>query len=343
MHRFAFFCAAAGAFFLFTMYDSYEAFAAALSIILAPIPVALSAYLCSRRTKVRTVIPSSAERGGTISVSAELKMPARFLFPNPEITIGGIRPSSVEHRKNTSVYVFHIHAYHCGILPVEPVSVRFSDAFGLFRFNCPSSPTGSVVILPRLIGSYHAVMHVLTRFLAEADREYSGNSPYRTGDDRRFINWKMTARKDEFYVRDFTASAGSGVVLLSDLPRDPDQRDTSADTLFTLGSALLASGRDFSFSWAEKDGRSFCSVIHSESSFRSALCDFLTHSVDSGACKLCNPLFPPDSRIMYITGTPSCTEGNQHSIIWAADSHAQNADFAGHEVIVRALGGDTDE
>lgn len=70
--------------------------------------------------------------------------------------------------------------------------------------------------------------------------EFSDHKEYSPGDDIRRLNWKVYARSDKFYVRQFAKDTHANVYLLLDLSGSMDYGSSEAPASKSLAAARLA-------------------------------------------------------------------------------------------------------
>jgi uncharacterized protein (DUF58 family) len=72
--------------------------------------------------------------------------------------------------------------------------------------------------------------------------EFSDHKEYSPGDDIRRLNWKVYARSDKFYVRQFAKDTHANVYLLLDLSGSMHYQSSEASSSKALSAAQLAVG-----------------------------------------------------------------------------------------------------
>ncbi len=66
--------------------------------------------------------------------------------------------------------------------------------------------------------------------------------PYRTGDDPRGIDWKMSAKHDRLYVREMSGQSGSMPCIIADLPEVQPSMDQDTFTEFSAAISSAVEG-----------------------------------------------------------------------------------------------------
>lgn len=335
MARVAYALMAAAFLFLTIMYDFYTPFLAWMAVLLAPIPSICLAFRASRHLSAECAEDRGAVRGGSVHIAVTLKAPGLSWLPVPKLAGDGLSDPAMSHDGR---FHFQLPAPHCGVLKAGPFSVFLTDAFRLVRFT-RTIEGPPLVILPRRIGTYEGALSALEKLMKQDEAEHFGAVEYKPGDDVHLINWKVTARKDALYVRDTIPAGGASLVLAANLPEDADARDTVCDTLLTLGNALLARGKTFSFLRLEGN-TPLLSNICTEREWTAVLTHFLGRGRKDNPLTVAASLLPPDMPVLCLTDEARPALPSMVRIaVWSADPAAR-ADLAGRAAIAAALGGD---
>lgn len=185
------------------------------------------------------------------------------------------------------------------------------------------------------MGTFQAALSALRRIAGSEDKEYFGAVEYKPGDNPHLINWKVTARKDEVYVRDSAPSGSDRIVLAADYERNDILRDTVGDALLSSGLALLSARIPFRFVFATGKG-SVSQTIRTREDWTDALSGFLRAGTEGA---LMGADLSPYVPICYITGNPRPPSPPQLSpTVWCAAEGAGTA-LSGRDSIYNALGG----
>lgn len=335
MARVAYALMAAAFLFLTIMYDFYTPFLALMAVLLAPIPSICLAFRASRHLSIQISGDRNVQRGGTLRIAARLSAPGLSWLPLPRLTSPQLLNPVVS---DDDSFHFQIPAPHCGVQKTGPFSILITDAFRLVRFR-KTIEGQSLIILPRRMGTYEGTLSALARLMKQEESEHFGAVEYKPGDDVHLINWKVTARKDALYVRDTVPAGGASLILAANLPEDADARDTVCDALLTLGSALLAYRKPFSF--LRLEGKTpLLSEIRTDREWTAALTHFLGRGRKDNPLSVSSALLPPDIPVLYLTDeTKPALPSMVRVSVWSADPSAR-ADLAGRAAIANALGGD---
>ena len=118
---------------------------------------------------------------------------------------------------------------------VPAVSTRFP--FGLFQRTIRAGKADTLIVYPRLgrltprwLARRHESFEGASRRerrAARASGEFFGVRPWRSGDSRRYVHWRSSARHGTLVVRQFERQRNRDVVILLDLwqPERPGPRD----------------------------------------------------------------------------------------------------------------------
>lgn len=167
-----------------------------------------------------------------------------------------------------------------GKLCAEIVSCRVSDVLGIWSFRKRVRRKAEIFILPK---SYPVVVEVTAQtrnFPLEGEtfsREKSGDDPseifalreYRPGDRMERVHWKLSARQDEWYVKEFGSPVGTAVLLLLE-PSWKEGNGTAEEiglylqTAVSLARGLLDAECEHVVSWFAERGSLERMEIHTE-------------------------------------------------------------------------------
>lgn len=323
------------ALLLMIIYDQYDAFLLALVLILTPLPLYFFGKWAGKGLSVSAAGPSHASRGEPVEVAVTVTGSFLPLLGAPDMMVDGKGYDSYEEVKGGIRFYFAKNASHCGRESLGKAVFSWKDPFGLFHFH-KVLPTSSYLVYPKAVGNYHAALASLRRLTGSDEVEYFGATPYKPGDNPHLINWKITARKDDVYVRDSYPADSEKIVLAADYEKDPVLRDTVGDALYSLGLALLSARIPFRFAFATAKGP-MTQAIHSREEWMDGLAGFLRAGTgDALRESTLSPYIP----ICYLTGNPNPPISPiLHPAIWCASPDAPRAALSGQAAIYEALGG----
>ena len=177
-------------------------------------------------------------RSKEIVVEAEIVN--HSILPVPALTAGFIWEDVISGERGTvqmpamadsrgrSAARFRLRAGHCGVIRVLPGEVWVKDYLALFRRKTAPAPGNpEYAVLPDWTEAEagSAEKRQRTGGSEEADGDRSGDDyseirdirPYRRGDARHSIHWKLSAKMDDLMVREPSDTADTAVLIFLDL------------------------------------------------------------------------------------------------------------------------------
>ena len=323
------------AFLLSVIYDQYDAFLLSAVFFLTPFLLYFPGKWIGRGMDISLSCPAHTARGDTMEIVAVMKSPFLSFLASPEVLLDGAPYESYEEDSGVIRFYFTKNAFHCGRESTGKALFSWADPFGLFRYK-KELPPSSFLVYPKEAGNYQTALSNLRKAADSDEKEYFGAVAYKPGDNPRLINWKITARKEDVYVRDSTPANSEKIVLAADYEENEELRDTVGDALLSLGLALLSVSIPFRFFFVtEKEPVSL--IIHNREEWMDALSAFLRAGKSSA---LQNSSLSPYIPVCYLTGNPdSPVPPLLHPSIWCASPGAKRAAFSGKDAIYEALGG----
>jgi uncharacterized protein (DUF58 family) len=209
---------------------------------------ARTARRMTRRVTVRRRLPDSATAGEPATVELVLTSKSRFSGVGIVDTVervGGdpprvrvtASPVLAEAAAGQTVTVrYRLLLARRGEYRFGPVLVRSAFPFGLIRRSVQHELPGTLLVFPQLgllTARWSALVHNVTRDTSGARRQtfaagdFYGLRDYRSGDTRRHIHWRTSARRGKLMVRQFERGLHQDVAVYVDLWQ-PD-RPTDAD------------------------------------------------------------------------------------------------------------------
>jgi uncharacterized protein (DUF58 family) len=139
---------------------------------------------------------------------------------------------------------FAIPTLRRGVIPVGPVRTVRADPIGLVRRELVWTEVEDLVVHPRTIGVPSTSTGLIrdlegatTRDLTSSDVAFHALREYQTGDDRRYIHWKSTAKTGTYMVRQFEQTRCSHLVVALSLATSDDATEAE----FELGVSVAGS------------------------------------------------------------------------------------------------------
>lgn len=323
------------AFLIMVLYDLQGAFLLSLVMILTPLPL----YFLERKLAPKLILtlsaPKSVRRGENLEVTLTVKGPFLFLLASSDASLNGIPYETYEEGNGKLTFYFEKEALHCGRVDLGKPSISWTDPFGLFHFHKEAAPSDCLVF-PKQVGSAGSILESLRRLSASDEVEYFGATEYKPGDNPHLINWKITARKEEVFVRDSYPAESEKFVLAADYEENEEYRDIIGDALYSAGLALLSVPSSFRFAFTTKAGP-VSQMIRTRDDWEEAIRGFLEAGRNQALRE--SPL-SPYVPIVYLTGDPDPPVSPVlHPSIWCAAPDAPRAMLSGKGEIYEALGG----
>ncbi len=320
-------------FLLMSMYDLYSAFLPALLFLLVPLALFALGWAARKYTRLSLSAPSQARQGEALEIAVIAKSRLLPFVSSLTCRLGNEEYNSYEEEAGEIRFYFTKDAAHCGRLALGDGEISFRDPFGLFHFRLPIKGQ-TLLVMPQVIGNRDATLRALLSLSTPEEKEYFGATPYKVGDNPRLINWKVTARKEDVYVRESDPAGSARLILAADYEADETLRDTVCDALYSAGRALAASRLPFHFAWVNDKGAPILSAVESEEDWEEITRAFLTCG---GAPALKDASLPP-LPICYITGHEDAP-ASRAAVLWCAKEGNPRAALAGRAAIFHALGG----
>lgn len=250
--------------------------------------------------------------------------------------MAGKEYDSYETEKDETRFYFRIDTAHAGRITLPAPRLSWKDPFGFFHFQ-KDTKAATLLVLPRPMGDYAHTLKSLLRLSGTEEVEYFGATPYQPGDNPRLINWKVTARTEDIYVRDRMPADDARLILAADYEEDDALRDLLADALLSCGLALTAARMPFRFAWMTIHGEEIITSVKDKAGWEEAVAEFLlTGGENALKTSHLSPLLP----ICYLTGDPTpAVSPVLHPSIWCVRD-AKGAALSGKAAIARALGGE---
>jgi uncharacterized protein (DUF58 family) len=144
-----------------------------------------------------------------------------------------------------------------GIVQLGPVTLVRRDPFGFARRESARSgqvllyvhpPTTALTVTTS--GLLRDLEGIATADLTDSDIAFHALRPYVSGDDRRHIHWKSTAKTGSFLVRQFEQTRRSHLIVLQSLSPDDyasdEEFESAVSAVASIGSRAIADGTSLS-------------------------------------------------------------------------------------------------
>lgn len=129
-----------------------------------------------------------------------------------------------------SSVTFYVESGYCGVIHVEGERFHISGYLRLFRLTKRCKQALDIPVFPKIFPVNFEIGAKIRDFIGESDtysKEKSGDDPsevfdirsFHPGDRMQRIHWKLTARLDEFMVKEFSRPVGYPVVVFLNFSR----------------------------------------------------------------------------------------------------------------------------
>lgn len=169
-------------------------------------------------------------------------LPTRMEFPvgfgRAEFLIPTLEPGQPHEE------LFAVPTSRRAVIPAGPAMSVRGDELGLLRRSVKWTGTIELFVHPRIVrlspaaaGLLRDLEGVETSKIADADLAFHALRPYESGDDRRHIHWRTSARTGQLMVRQFTETRKSQLTIVHSL----DESLYASEEEFELGISVAAS------------------------------------------------------------------------------------------------------
>lgn len=205
----------------------------------------------------RRVVVGEAARG---VVTVDNPSSRRVLGVKVEIPVGvGLAELAMPSLRRGAEFTqdFAIPTLRRGVINVGPVRTVRADPIGLVRRELVWTDAVELVVHPRTIGVPSTSTGLIrdlegtpTRDLTSSDVAFHALREYQTGDERRYIHWKSTAKTGTYMVRQFEQTRRSHLVVAlslatSDYASD-EEFELAVSAAGSLGVRAIRDGRTVS-------------------------------------------------------------------------------------------------
>lgn len=190
--------------------------------------------------------------------------------------------TAMRAKEERQIAVRHLQR-HPGKVYAELVSCRVYDVLGVWSFRKRMKKKAELLIFPKTYPIVAEVTAQTRNFPLEGERfseVMSGDDPselfalreYQPGDRMAHIHWKLSARQEEWYVKEFGRPVGAAVLLLME-PVWNERKQSAAEismylqTAVSLVRSLLDAGCSHVVSWIAKNGEPERMQIFEEEDF----------------------------------------------------------------------------
>lgn len=225
--------------------------------------------------------------------------------------------------RNTQRITFQLSSEFCGIIKVKCVKIYIYDPLRIFRLKAENNIVTEFAVMPE--GHNITGTVSFTDRINEESEIYSQHSPgddpseifdlrdYCPGDRLNRIHWKLSSKKDDFIVKDYSLPIDAPSVVFLDLKcyEDSDDTlqifDTMAETFLSVSRFLIENERIHTIVYYNAEKRAFVSrLITDHDSLSAAMREFIYSISDNLYCEKPDNYFASEpglslSSFTYIT------------------------------------------
>lgn len=204
--------------------------------------------------------------------------------------------------RNSHCLTFQLSSKFCGIIKLCCVEIAIYDPLRIFKFKIGKKLKQTIVILPE--------GHDITAFLGSSDRTndesnvFSEHKPgddpsevfelrdYHPGDKLNRIHWKLSSKKNDFIVKEYSLPIDSPTKIFLDLNCTEDSEytlplyDTLLETLVSLSQFMLENERFHTIVYYNASKQQFVEQnIDSIDTLAASICELIMSIRDDLACE----------------------------------------------------------
>ena len=226
---------------------------AVLTLVLA------DALLGHARASVVLALPRSAPVGVSLTVPIEIGIDARrpvsaaqvTLAPDPLLAFAGAAPLDVALIAGRGTGTVALTPLRRGTARLDTIWVRWAGPLGLTWRQARIDGDRTLPILPdieavRRQGAQVFQRHAVQGLLAQSDRgdgtDFDALVEFRSGVDRRAIDWKQSARHRKLYAKEYRTERNSQIVFAVDSGRQMSEPVGGIPRVDRAVSAALLAG-----------------------------------------------------------------------------------------------------
>lgn len=168
------------------------------------------------------------------------KIKFNVLFKNKFYEAGSINIETPISMLKSKIINIPIDIEKSGVITVSIGNIEYSDMFGILKRQVKVNVSYSVIVMPKNIDINKADFGIANSDEIPAVNVYlsntgdiSGYKEYGIGDRNNNINWKLFARTDKLYVREFERTSADETIVLMDM--NIQKLDKAIDIVYGIG------------------------------------------------------------------------------------------------------------
>ena len=261
---------------IFIVYIDYSALQLLVSVVIIPLVIGIITFVSSRHVKVNLEVKD-------MYVVKNKNIPLYIKISNPSVIpfIGGIIQIEMKNSFNNEVikkkikfnltskeinkFALDIRSDYLGRIEINVKKFKLYDYLGIFSFKGKIGKSTMLYVLP-CNGSINLDISDRNNEYIEEPLKYSESEPgddcsqvfdvrqFREGDKIQKIHWKLSAKKDDLYVKEFSMPIDASAEIMIELSV-LDKKDfisyvdTIIETAYALSVALLDKEMYHFFVW----------------------------------------------------------------------------------------------
>ena len=272
---------------LFVFYHNFYFFYLLLVVSAMPIlSYFVSRYIRNKISVSVSVGVMSIGKGNSIPIIFTVDNPTVFpiqgvkltytvknrFYPNDEI-----QEMSLPVRRGKNSYNWSVSSVYSGSIVLSGSEITMNDYLGIFVFKRSWESGCEVSVIP---AESEIIMNVIGNMMTKGDDTQTDNADkvddvtqvkefreYRPGDRPQFINWKISAKHDELYVKEFEQEYNRTLTLLVELRADSHEigfLDELITAFYSCAVKLIDMEIHFSVAWYDCETQQLKSELVSE-------------------------------------------------------------------------------
>lgn len=251
---------------IFIVYIDYSALAILVLFVTLPIVMLIITFICSRNVTVSVMGDNGmVEKHSTGKITLHVKNTSLMPFSGAimYITVENCYDGKKYTKKlkinipdrEVSKFIINISSPYCGKIHVSVSRFKIYDCFGIWSFKGKIKNEGDIYVVPHI----NVVNLVANRNMNEYVEDpvmYSEQIPgddnsqvfdvreYMQGDKIQRIHWKLTAKKEDMYVKEFSMPIDASAMIFAELSVSDNTdtikyADAVIETVFLISMAML--------------------------------------------------------------------------------------------------------
>ncbi|MBR0512166.1 MAG: DUF58 domain-containing protein [Ruminococcus sp.] len=253
--------------------------------------------------------------------------------------------------KNSQRITFQLSSKFCGVIKIRSARLNIYDPLRLFRFRTAKNICTDIAVMPEghEIGG---IVHYTDRVNEESDvfSEYKpGDDPsevfdlreYNQGDKLNRIHWKLSSKKDDFIVKDYSLPIDVPCSVFLDLKCYDKSNltlpvfDTLIETMISLSQFLLENERGHSIIFFNSSLNRFVEhTVLDSADLNSVINEIISSVRDDLFCQSPDVYFAENPTLSYASFS-IITSSKDHRVLEHIDENIE-ADFKNALLVVNS-------